>query len=115
MAEVAFTDEFGAWLNRLSEEEQDDVAFSIELLQEMGVALPFPHSSAIKGSRHPLRELRCKSQGRPLRIVYAFNPVRDAVLILGGDKGGDKRFYERMIARSEAIWDEYLTTRPWEK
>jgi len=114
MAEVVFTDEFGDWYGSLREEEQDDVAYYVDLLEQMGVGLGYPHSCAINGSRHPLRELRCKVGGRPFRIIYAFNPVRDAVLILGGDKGGDNRFYETIIARSEVLWDEYLATRPWE-
>jgi hypothetical protein len=55
-----------------------------------------------------LRELRIQSLGRPLRVIYAFDPLRQAVLILGGDKTGDDRFYERMIPRSEKIWERYL-------
>jgi hypothetical protein len=115
MAEVAYTDEFGEWFDALDEGQQDDVSFSVGLLREMGVALPFPHSSALKGSKHPLRELRCQSSGRPLRVIYAFNPVRDAVLILGGDKTGDDRFYERMVRKAEGLWEEYLADKPWKK
>ena len=44
----------------------------------------------------------------PLRVVYAFDPHRDAVLLIGGDKGSDARFYERIIRRAERIWKEYL-------
>ena len=46
-----------------------------------------------------------------LRIIYAFDPARDAVLIIGGDKAGDKRFYEWIIPRAEAIWEQYLRER----
>ena len=69
---------------------------------------PFSHGSAIKGAAFALRELRVQSQGAPLRVFYAFDPQRDAVLILGGDKTGDTRFYETMIPRCEAIWTAYL-------
>ena len=47
-------------------------------------------------------------RGRPLRMVYAFDPRRQAVLILGGDKTGDDRFYEWAIPKAEAIWGKYL-------
>jgi hypothetical protein len=84
------------------------VGYSVGLLEARGVALRFPHSSAIEGSRYALRELRVQAGGRPLRIFYAFDPERDAVLLIGGDKTGDDRFYERMVARSEDVWRRYL-------
>lgn len=62
----------------------------------------------IKGSRHALRELRIQSGGRPLRVLYAFDPARQAVLLIGGDKTGDDRFYEKLIPRADAIFDSYL-------
>jgi hypothetical protein len=49
-----------------------------------------------------------QSSGRPLRVFYAFDPARQAVLLIGGDKTSDNRFYETMILRSERIWKEYL-------
>jgi hypothetical protein len=62
----------------------------------------------IKGSAFALRELRIQSQGRPLRVFYAFDPARQAVVLIGGDKTGDGRFYERMVPVAERIWKEYL-------
>ena len=70
--------------------------------------LGFPQSSAINGASFALRELRVQSSGRPLRVFYAFDPARQAVLLIGGDKTGDNRFYETMILRSERLWKEYL-------
>lgn len=55
-----------------------------------------------------MRELRIQSNGRPLRVFYAFDPKRQAVLLIGGDKTGDARFYDRMIPTAERIWKEYL-------
>jgi hypothetical protein len=52
--------------------------------------------------------LRSRSTSAPLRIFYAFDPARDAVLIIGGNKKGDDRFYERMIPLAEQIWEQYL-------
>jgi len=84
------------------------VARVVGLLEIKGTTLGYPYSSAIEGSRYPLRELRIQSGGRPLRVFYAFDPLRQAVLLLGGDKTGDNRFYIAMIPRVEAIWEAYL-------
>jgi hypothetical protein len=71
--------------------------------------LPFPYSSAVMGSRHGhLRELRVQSGGDPLRVFYAFDPRRTAILLLGGSKAGDDRFYEHMIPRADRLYDAYL-------
>ena len=107
MDKVAYTDDFEDWF------DQERVAVSVSLLARMGVSLPFPHSSAIAGSEYPLRELRCQSGGKPLRIIYAFNPVRQSVLILGGDKTGDDRFYDRIVDRAEKIWKQYVAEKGW--
>ena len=94
--EVEFTDEFQGWWDSLSLDEQDDVAVSVRHLIEFGPALGFPHSSKVVTSRYPqMRELRTQSGGRPLRTLYAFNPLRTAVLLVGGDKTGDDRWYEK--------------------
>jgi hypothetical protein len=55
-----------------------------------------------------MRELRVQSGGKPLRIFYAFDPRRTAILLIGGNKGGDDRFYERMISLADRLYDEYL-------
>jgi hypothetical protein len=107
-ADVIVTGEFKAWYTGLSEAEQDRVAFSVGLLEERGVTLPHPHSSLIKGASFALRELRTQADGDPLRTLYAFDPSRQAVLLIGGDKTADGRFYERMIPIAEKIWSDYL-------
>ena len=43
-----------------------------------------------------------------MRVIYAFDPRREALLLLGGDKGADKRLYERAIPRAEQLWEEHL-------
>jgi hypothetical protein len=106
--EVVVTDEFEAWYHGLSEQDEDAVYRTVDLLAARGVRLGFPYTSEIKGSNVALRELRVQSQGRPLRIFYAFDPRRQAVLLIGGDKTGDDRFYERMVPLAEQIWREYL-------
>jgi len=106
---VEYTDEFGQWWNSLTEAEQDDFAAVVTLLMEHGPHLPFPYSSGIKGSRHGhMRELRVQSGGKPLRGFYAFDPRRTAILLIGGDKTGDDRFYKRMLPIADRLYDEYI-------
>ncbi|HEY7244115.1 MAG TPA: type II toxin-antitoxin system RelE/ParE family toxin [Xanthobacteraceae bacterium] len=106
---VEYTNEFGIWWNELSGSEQDDFAAVVELLMERGPRLPFPYSSGIEGSRHGhMRELRVQSAGKPLRGFYAFDARRTAILLIGGDKTGDDRFYDRIIPVADRLYDEYL-------
>jgi len=107
--EVEYTDEFGGWWNGLSEAEQEDISATAEILMERGPDLPFPHSSGVVGSKHAhMRELRVQSGGKPLRIFYAFDPRRTAILLIGGDKTGDKRFYKKMIPVADRLYDQYI-------
>ena len=55
-----------------------------------------------------MKELRTQHQGRPLRTFFAFDPRRKAILLIGGDKTGDKQFYERMIPEADSLYDEHL-------
>lgn len=107
--EVEYTDEFGDWWNMLGETEQEDVSAAVELLEEKGPHLPFPFSSGIHGSRHGhLRELRVQSGGHPFRILYAFDPRRVAILLLGGDKTGCDQWYDENIPRADRLYEEHL-------
>ncbi len=109
MWEMEYTNEFRAWWETLTAAQQEDVAAAVQLLQEYGPTLRFPHTSGITRSRHAhLRELRVQSGGRPLRIFYAFDPRRTAVLLIGGDKTGDDRFYETSIPIADHLYDVYL-------
>ncbi len=74
-----------------------------------GPNLPFPHSSAIETSRHRhMRELRIQHQGRPYRVLYAFDPRRTAILPIGGDKTGEDRWYETNVPLADRLYDEHL-------
>lgn len=108
MPEVIACDEFRDWYWDLEESDQDAVQRVVDILEVAGTNLGFPLSSAIEGSRYALRELRIQSGGKPLRVFYAFDPARQAVLLIGGDKTGNKRFYDEMIPVAEAIWESYL-------
>lgn len=107
--EVEYTDEFDAWWASLSEAEQTSVAASVGLLEARGPNLGHPHSSGINGSRHGhMRELRTQHAGRPLRTLYAFDPRRMAILLIGGDKTGDDRWYEVHVPIADGLYDEHL-------
>jgi len=107
--EVEYTDEFGVWWNGLTEREQESVRASVKLLGEFGPDLRFPHSSGISGSRHGhMRELRIQHAGRPYRVLFAFDPRRCAILLLGGDKTGDDRWYEKNVPVADRLYDEHL-------
>ena len=108
MVEIICTDEFADWYGPLSLEEQSSVARMVDLLGERGVALGYPYSTAIEGSSFALRELRIQHQGRPFRVFYAFDPKRQAVLLIGGDKTGQDAFYEQIVPLAEQIWKQYL-------
>jgi hypothetical protein len=106
---VEYTDEFGHWYEELAEKAQNDIDRTVGLLEVSGPQLPFPYSSGIAGSKHGnMRELRVQSGGKPIRIFYAFDPRRSAILLIGGDKTGDARFYEKMIPVADHLYDEYL-------
>jgi hypothetical protein len=109
VVEVVVTDEFRGWYEGLVLEEQESIYRVVTLLEERGVALGFPYSSALEGSRYALRELRIQHQGRPYRVFYGFDPHREAVLLLGGDKTGRDRFYEEETPRADALWEAYLS------
>jgi hypothetical protein len=106
---VEYTDVFGAWWDRLTAEEQEDVNAVVILLQRFGPALRFPYSSSIASSRHShMRELRVQHAGRPYRILYAFDPRRTAILLIGGEKTGDDRWYETYMPLADRLYDDHL-------
>lgn len=107
--EVEYTDGFERWWNGLSENEQTDIAAVVQLLEQMGPQLPHPYCSGINGSRHRhMRELRVQHEGRPYRILYAFDPRRTAILLTGGDKTGNDRWYVEFIPIADRLYDEHL-------
>ena len=107
--EVEYTDEFGDWWGTLSEHEQDDVAAAVELLADKGPTLPFPYSSGIEGSKHShMRELRIQHAGKPYRVLYAFDPRRAVILLFGGDKTGNDRWYKEFVPIADALYDQHV-------
>jgi hypothetical protein len=109
--EVEYTDEFGDWWEGLDPYEQRSIRTGVALLQSEGIQLGYPYSSGISRSRHShMRELRIQHEGRPYRVLYAFDPRRTAILLIGGDKTGNDRWYEEFIPIADRLYDAHLKT-----
>jgi len=107
--EVEYTNEFEAWWIELGEPEQIRITASVELLEERGPSLPSPFSSGVNGSVYDhMRELRVQIGGDPYRIFYAFDPRRMAILLIGGNKAGDDRFYEVHVPLADKLYAVHL-------
>ena len=118
MWNIGWTEEFGSWIvsDIVDEAAREDIRAVLLVLGEMGPALGRPLADTLKGSRHAnMKELRVQSNGRPFRVLYAFDPERNAILLIGGNKQGDKRFYQRMIPLADRLFENYLQELRHEK
>ena len=100
--EAEFTNEFEDWWTSLSEDEQIDVNAKVILLQKLGPSLPRPHADLIH-----MKELRIQHSGRPYRVLL-FDPRRCAILLIGGDKTGNDRWYEEFVPVADGLYDKHL-------
>jgi hypothetical protein len=106
---ILTTDEFDEWFAALSEAERIDIKVIVGLLEDRGVTLGYPYSSALHGSGYGhMRELRIQHRGRPIRVLYAFDPQRNVILLVGGDKGSDDRWYARHIPLADKLYGQHL-------
>jgi hypothetical protein len=112
MWSVATTDEFDTWFaDHLGDAEKAEVIAKVELLKLLGPQLSRPHADTLKGAKYAnMKELRGKTPGAVLRIAFAFDPNRDAILLVGGSKSGvnEKRFYKTLIARADQLFEQHL-------
>ena len=106
---MEYTDQFGEWWQSLMDGQQDALIVRVELLMEYGPNLPYPYSSDIRSSRHGgMRELRAQAAGQPLRVLYTLDPRRTSILLIGGSKTGNDRFYEEYVPLADRLCDEHL-------
>lgn len=109
------TEEYATWFTALIKEDLGSavqVAQAVAALREEGPTLGRPLVDRLKGSRiHHLKELRPGSGGRSeVRIIFAFDPARSALLLLGGDKAGNlQRWYQDNIPLAEQLYLDYTT------
>lgn len=99
------------WLVRLDKNSRAQVVAALEILQEHGPALGRPLVDNISGSRHRnMKELRPGSSGKSeIRILFAFDPIRQAILLVAGDKSGQwQRWYRKNIPIADELYDRHL-------
>lgn len=108
---VLFADEFEPEFDALPDDVQDAILARLLLLEREGPRLGRPHVDTLAGSRHAnMKELRCAAGDGVWRIAFAFDPDRQAILLVGGDKSGgnQKRFYKQLIVRADERFDRHL-------
>jgi hypothetical protein len=111
MWDLATTDEFHGWFAVLDEDAQVEVIAKVELLKLLGPQFGRSHADTLNDSnRSNMKELRADTRDQVMRIAFAFDPDRSAILLLVGNKSGvsQKRFYKQLIARADALYDEHL-------
>ncbi len=111
---VSFADEFELEFDEFDAEVQDAILARVLLLEREGPSLGRPHADTLTGSKHAnMKELRCTAGGGVWRIAFAFDPDRQAILLVGGDKSGgsERRFYKQLIAWADERFDRHLQTR----
>lgn len=113
MWDVEVTDQFAEWWDILSFEDQQTVKPAVDMLAQGGPSLGRPLVDTIKGSRHAnMKELRAAM----FRVLFAFDPKRTAILLIGGDKRNNTQgargwqdFYTQMIPLADDLFDEHLS------
>ncbi|MCL2594048.1 MAG: type II toxin-antitoxin system RelE/ParE family toxin [Promicromonosporaceae bacterium] len=101
------------WLSSLDPKSFDRVNAALIVLSEIGPGLGRPLVDSVKCSRHRnMKELRPGSAGgSKVRILFAFDPARQAILLVAGDKAGRwQRWYQQMIPLADDRYDEHLET-----
>jgi hypothetical protein len=103
--------DFDQWFAKLGSEEQAEIIAKVNLLKVMGPRLGRPHADTLKGSKRPnMKELRADTRAAVMRVAFAFDPRRAAILLIGGTKSGvsQKRFYHELIAKADRLFDLHL-------
>ncbi len=104
-------DDFDPESEALPQTVQDELLAVTALLEVFGPQLGRPHAETLSGSKHAnMKELRFKADDGVWRVAYAFDPVRQAILLIAGDKAGvsQRRFYKRLIATADKRFDRHL-------
>jgi hypothetical protein len=100
---------FAGWIKALDLDGKEAIYKNLLLLRSIGPSLGRPYVDLVARSRYPnMKELRVQNKQRLFRILFAFDPRRTAILLAGGDKRGDKRFYERMIPLADSLFERHL-------
>lgn len=106
---LLYLDMFKAWLTEQDDDLQDEALARLEMLKVKGPLLARPYADTLQGSKIAnLKELRFSHSGSPIRILFAFDPRKQGVIILAGDKTGDSRWYKTNIPLAEKLYAIHL-------
>ena len=97
----------------MDDDGQAEIIAKVELLKLLGPRLARPHADSLNGSRHAnMKVLRADTSTKVMRVALAFDPQRAAILLVAGDKSGvaQKRFYQRLIAKADELFDAHLAS-----
>ncbi len=109
--EILFCEDFFLEFQQLSENAQNELLAHLTVLGKYGPGLGRPWVDTLKGSVYSnMKELRFVYQQVPYRYFFAFDPKRRAVVLVGGSKSNQKRFYEKMIRIADARYARHLQT-----
>ena len=106
-----FHPKFKAEVEELSDAVQDGLAAALAPLRQFGPSLGRPDVDTLNGSKYAnMKELRFKADGGVWRAAFAFNPRRNAILLVAADKSGvsEAKFYKRLIERADSRYKEHL-------
>jgi hypothetical protein len=115
---ILWMPEFRSWYDGLSPEQRAVLDYSLALLADHGPMLAMPHAKKVKGAAESIIELRVQTRAFAIRAFYAFNPRREAVMIIGGDKKGvadENTWTAAMAKRAGKTWDAYLRASGWRR
>ncbi|MBF0133213.1 MAG: type II toxin-antitoxin system RelE/ParE family toxin [Magnetococcales bacterium] len=108
---VVFHDAFDAEFAVFSPDVQTVLLSKAKLLEVFGPQLGRPHVDTLNGSKHAnMKELRFDAADGVWRVAFAFDMLRQAVILVAGDKSGgsEKRFYRTLIATADQRFDDHL-------
>jgi hypothetical protein len=108
---VRFDDEFEQEFLALQQGVQDELLAVVRVLAEYGPQLGRPYVDTLKGSKHAnMKELRFDAVGGVWRVAFAFDPRRQGILLVAGDKSGvsQDRFYKQLIAKADKRFAAHL-------
>jgi hypothetical protein len=107
--DVLIDPDFAVWLTEQEQGIRISILAHAQLLRQFGPTLGRPYVDTLKGSTlENLKELRVHYRGDPWRVLFVFDPQRQAILLVGGNKQGNKRWYRKAIRLAEQRYERHL-------
>lgn len=108
---VITTKLFNEWLEQQEESTQEKVLAALVVLEQQGPSLGRPLVDTVNGSKFTnMKELIIQHRGKPFRAFFAFDPLRQAIVLCIGDKSNKKRFYKAMIATADEQYELHIAS-----